>query len=73
MKISNELRYIISQQNKGLKDDDYLLIGIQDQNEKYKKLVNFAKSCLNHSCCLCNCECCIVCDAQKLLREIGEI
>ena len=36
------------------------------------KLVKFVKSCKNHTCCLCNSECCIVCNAKTVLEEIGE-
>ena len=37
---------------------------------KYKKLLEFARNCLNQSCCIvCNC---MKCDALEVLREIGE-
>jgi hypothetical protein len=41
--------------------------------ENYEKAVDFIKHIMKHTCCLCEPESCISCNALKLLREIGEL
>ncbi len=60
----------ISIKLKILRDADFIL---DDMSEKYIILTDFVKSCLSHTCCLCNSECCIPCNAKQLLEEIGEL
>jgi len=40
--------------------------------EQYKELIAFLKLAKAHSCCLCQANCCISCEANKLLDELGE-
>jgi hypothetical protein len=37
----------------------------------YQRMVEFINSVIKHTCCLCG-DCCMSCDAKKLLTEIGE-
>lgn len=39
---------------------------------KYSVMVDFIRSCLKHSCCLCASDCCVACGAKEVLEHIGE-
>lgn len=66
--MSNELNLLLIETEKSLL---YVNEQLKIKNIRYLKLLNIVKRASNNSCCIC-CDECLSCDAQTLLKEIGE-
>lgn len=66
--MSDKLREFL-QRKRSNKNDGLIIGALLYENIK---LLDIVKRAANNSCCIC-CDNCLGCDAQALLRELGEV